>query len=57
MSSTILADDHTTEFEHKVIHWEEELNRKEEANHERSVVWNQAAMTECNMETAEKFCM
>jgi hypothetical protein len=51
---TILANDHASESDHEVIEWEVGADRKEEADHDRVVGWNLAAMTENDAETAEK---
>jgi len=51
---TILADDHATESDHEVIEWEVGVDRQEEADHERVVGWNLAAMTEKDVEAAGK---
>jgi len=51
---TILADDHATGSEHEVIEWEVGVDRQEEADHERVVGWNLAAMTEKDVEAAGK---
>jgi len=50
----ILADDHATGSDHKVIEWEVEGDRQEEADHERVVGGMLAAMTEEDAEAAEK---
>ena len=53
--SSILADhDHATGSDHEVIEWEVEVDRQEEAGHERLVGWNLAAMTEEDGKAAEK---
>ena len=54
MRWTILADDHATGSDHEVIKWELEVDRQEEADHKRVVGWNLAAMTEPDLEAAEK---
>jgi len=55
---TILADDHATGLDHEVIEWEAGVNRQEEeADHERVVGWNLAAMTVEDTEAAEKLWM
>ena len=54
---TILADDHATSSDHEVIEWEVGVDRQEEADHERVVGWNLVAMTEKDMEAAEKLWM
>jgi hypothetical protein len=54
MKWSILADDHATRSDHEVIEWEVEAERHEEPDHERVVGWNLAAMTEQDLETAEK---
>ena len=51
---TILADDHATGSEHEVIEWEVGVDRQAEADHERVVGWNLAAMTEKDIEAAQK---
>jgi hypothetical protein len=51
---TILADDHSTGSDHEVIEWEVGVARQEEADYERVVGWNLAAMTEKDAEEAEK---
>jgi len=51
---TILADDHATGSDHELIEWEVGVDRQEEANHERVVGWNFAAMTEKDMDAAGK---
>ena len=51
---TILADYHATGSDHEVIEWEVGVDRQEEADHERVVGWNLAAMTEKDVEAAEK---
>jgi len=52
-----LADDHATGSDHEVIEWEVEVDRQEEAGHERVVGWNLAAMTEEDAKAAEKLWM
>jgi len=54
---SILADDHATGSDHEVIEWEVEVDRQEEAGHERVVGWNLAAMTEEDAKAAEKLWM
>jgi len=55
---SILADDnHPTGSDHEVIEWEVEVDRQEEAGHERVVGWNLAAMTEEDAKAAEKLWM
>jgi len=51
---TILANDHATRSNHEVMEWEVGVDRQEEADHERVVGWNLAAMTEEDAEAAEK---
>jgi len=51
---TILADDHATGSDHEVIEWEVGIDRQEEADHERVVGWNLAAITEKEVEAAGK---
>jgi len=51
---TILADNHATGSDHDVIEREVEADGQEEADHERVVGWNSAAMAENNWEAAEK---
>jgi hypothetical protein len=54
----ILADDdHARGSDHEVIEWEVEVDRQEEAGHERVVGWNIAAMTEEDAKAAEKLWM
>jgi hypothetical protein len=55
--SSILANDHATGSDHEVIEWEVEVDRQEEAGHERVVGWNIAAMTEEDAKAAEKLWM
>jgi hypothetical protein len=50
----IQADEHTAGSDHKVIVWNAEEDRQEEADHERVVGWHFADMTENNAEAAEK---
>jgi len=57
MKWCILTDDHATGSDHEVIEWEVEADRLEEADHERVVGWNLAAMTQKDLETAEKLWM
>lgn len=52
----ILADNHSTRSDNEVIEWEVDIH-KQEADHERLVWWNIAAMMEENMEKAEKLWM
>jgi len=54
---TIVADDHSTGFDHEVLEWEVGVDRKEEADHERVVGLNVAAMPEEDAEAAEKLWM
>jgi len=54
---TTLADDHATGSDHEVIEWEVGVDRQEEADHERIVGWNLAAITEKDTEAAEKLWM
>jgi len=55
---SILADeDHATGSDHEVMEWEVEVDRQEEAGHERVVGWNLAAMTEEDAKAAEKLWM
>jgi len=54
---SILADDNATGSDHEVIEWEVEVDRQEEAGHERVVGWNIAAMTEKDAKAAEKLWM
>jgi len=54
---TIPAKDHPTGSDHEVIKWEVGVDRQEEADHERVVGWNSAAMTEEDAEAAEKLWM
>ena len=51
---TILADDHATGSDQEVVVCEVAADRQEEADHERVVGWNLAAMTEKDVEAAEK---
>jgi len=57
VSWTILANDHATGSDHEVIEWEVGVDRQEEADHERVVGWNLAAMTDEDAEAAEKLWM
>jgi len=45
----MLADDHTTRSDHKVIQWVVEADRAKEADHERVVGWQLAAMTQSSV--------
>jgi hypothetical protein len=54
---SILADDHTTGSDHEVIKWVVEVVMQEEADHERVIEWNLAAITEQDVETAMKLWM
>jgi len=54
MRWSILADGHPTGSDHEVIEWEVGVDSQEEADHERVVGWNLAAMTEQDLEAAEK---
>jgi len=54
LKCTILADDHATRSDHEVIEWQVGVVRQEEAEHERVVGWNLAAIAEKDMEAAEK---
>jgi len=54
---TKLADDHATGSDHEVIEWKVGVDRQEEADHERVVGWNLAAMMEEDVEVAEKLWM
>ena len=51
---TIPADDHATASDHEVIEWEVGVVRQKEVDHETVVGWNLAAMTEEDVEAAEK---
>jgi len=51
---TILAYDHASGSDHEVIEWEVGVDRQEEADHERVVGWNLAAMTDKDVEAAGK---
>jgi len=51
---SILANDHATGSDHKVIEGEVKAERQEEVDHERVVSWNLAAMTEEDAKAAEK---
>jgi len=55
--SILADDDHATGSDHEVIEWEVEVDRQEEAGHERVVGWNLAAMTEEDAKAAEKLWM
>jgi hypothetical protein len=52
--SLLADDDPTTGSDHMVIEWEVEVDRQEEAGHERVAGWNLAAMTEEDAKAAEK---
>jgi len=54
---TILADDHATGSDREVMEWEVGVDRQEEADHERVVGWNLAAMMEEDTEAPEKLWM
>jgi len=54
---TILAENHATGSDHEVIEWEVDVDTQEEADHERVVGWNLAAMTEEDKEAAKKLWM
>jgi len=54
---SIMGDDHATGSDHEVIEWEVDVERQEEAGHERVVGWNIAAMTEEDAKAAEKLWM
>jgi len=54
---TILADDYASGSDHEVIEWEVGVDRQEEADYERVVGWNLAAMMEKDVEAAEKLWM
>jgi hypothetical protein len=54
---SILADDHATGSDPEVIEWEVEVDRQEEAGHERTEGWNIAALTEEDAKAAEKLWM
>ena len=54
---SILADDHATGSDHKVIRWEVQVDRQGEAGQERVAGWNSAAMTEEDAKAAEKLWM
>jgi hypothetical protein len=51
---SIQAYDHATGSDHKVLDWEVDVNRQEQADHERVVGWNFAAMLEEDTEVADK---
>jgi len=51
---TILADDLTTGSDHEVIECEVGVDRQEEADHERVIGWDLAAMTKEDAEAADK---
>ena len=53
----ILAEDHATGSDPEVIEWEVGEARQEEADHNRVVGWNFAAMPEKDVEGAEKLWM
>jgi len=50
----ILADDHSTGSDHEIIEWEVDANWLVEADHERVVGWNLAAMMDEDAKAAEK---
>jgi hypothetical protein len=54
---SILADDHATGSDHEIIEWEVEVDRQEEAGHERVVGWNIASLTDEDVKAAEKLWM
>lgn len=54
---TILAKNHTTGSDHEVIEREVDLHTQEEADHERVVRWNLAAMMQQDEETDKKLSM
>jgi len=49
-----MADSHATGTNQEVIEWQVEVDRQEEAGHDRVVGWNIAEMMEEHMEAAEK---
>lgn len=49
-----LSKDHTSESDHTVIQWEVDVDRQLEADHERRVGGNVAAMIEEDVKAAEK---
>jgi len=51
---SILPKDHATGSDQDVKKWEVKVDSQEEADHERVVGWNLAAMTEKDTEAAEK---
>ena len=51
---TIVADDHATGSDHEVIEWNVGVHTEEQADHDRVVRWDLAAMTEKDVEGAEK---
>ena len=51
---SILADDHATGSDHEVIEWDVEVERQEEAENDSVAGWNLAAMSEEDVEAAEK---
>jgi len=55
--SILADDDHATGSDHEVIEWEVEVDRQEEAGHERVVGCDVAAMTEEDAKAAEKLRM
>jgi hypothetical protein len=54
---TTLAENYPTGSDHKVIEWEVDVETQEEADHERVVGWNLAAMAEEDEEAAKKLLM
>jgi hypothetical protein len=54
MKWIILADDHATVCDHEVRECEVEADRQEQADNERVVRWNLAAMKEEDLEAAEE---
>ena len=57
MKWSILVDNHATGSDHEVLEWEVEADRQKEADHEKVVGWNSAAMTDKDLEPAEKLWM
>jgi hypothetical protein len=57
MKLSILGDNNATLSCYEVFEWEVEADWQEEADQQRVVGWNLAAMTEKDLETAEKLWM
>ena len=51
---TTLEGSHTTRSDHKVIEWEVNVDKPEEADHVQGLGWNLAAMSKEDEEAAEK---